>query len=76
MGAMRNVYKILVGKSEGKGPLGRPRRRLQVNIRMGLKEIGRKGVDWIHLFQDRDWWWAVVNVEMKFWVHSMERSLS
>jgi hypothetical protein len=51
---MRNAYKILVGKSEGKRPLGRPRRRWKDNIRMDIKEIGWEGVDWIHLAKDRN----------------------
>jgi hypothetical protein len=51
---MRNVYVILVGKPEGKSPLGRPKRRWKDNIKMGLREIGLEGVDWIHLVQNRD----------------------
>jgi len=54
MGEMRNAYKILVGKPEGKRPLGRHRHRWEDNIRMGLREIGSEGVDWIHLAQDGD----------------------
>jgi hypothetical protein len=54
MGEMRNAYIILVGKSEGKRPLGRPRRRWEDNIRMCLREIGCEGVGWIHLAQDED----------------------
>jgi hypothetical protein len=48
------VYKVSVGKSEGKRPLGRPRRRWEDEIRMDLREIGLGGVDWIRLAQDRD----------------------
>jgi hypothetical protein len=55
MGKDRNVYKILVGKPEGKSPLGRPRCRLKDGIRMDLREIGG-GVDWIRLSQDWDQW--------------------
>jgi hypothetical protein len=55
---------ILVGKPEGKGPLGRPRRRWVDNIRMDLREIGGDDVDWIHLAQDRDRWRALVNTVM------------
>jgi hypothetical protein len=51
----------LVGKPEGKRPLGRSRRRWEDNIRMDLREIGWEGVDWKHLAQDRDQWRAVVN---------------
>jgi len=49
-----NAYDILVGKPEGKKPLGRPKYRWKDNIRMDLGEVGWKGVDWIHLVQDRD----------------------
>jgi hypothetical protein len=58
----RGVYKVLVGKPEGKSQLGRPRRRWEDEIRMDL-EIGW-GVEWIQLFQDRDRWRAVVNAVM------------
>jgi hypothetical protein len=58
------AYKILVGKPEGKRLLGRPRRRWEDNIRMDLRETGWEGVDWIHLSQVRDQWWAVVNTVM------------
>jgi hypothetical protein len=51
---MGNACKILVGKPEGKRPLGRPRHTREVNIRMNVKEIGWENVDWIHLAQDRD----------------------
>jgi hypothetical protein len=54
MGEERNVYKVLVGKPEGKRPLGRPRRRWEDGIRMDLMEIDWMGVDWIRLPQDRD----------------------
>jgi hypothetical protein len=54
MGEKRNAYRLLVGKSEGKRPLGRPRRRWVDNIKMDLLEIGWGGVDWIGLAQDRD----------------------
>jgi hypothetical protein len=53
-GEQRNAYRILVGNPEGKRPLGRPRRRWEVNIKMGLREIGWGGMDWIDLAQDRD----------------------
>jgi hypothetical protein len=54
IGKDRKVYKVLVGKPEGKRPLGRPRRRWEDGIRMDLREIGLRGVDWIRLAQDRD----------------------
>jgi hypothetical protein len=56
--------RILVGKPEGKRPLGRPRRRWVDNIKMDLTEIGWDGVDWIELAQDRDLWRALVNTVM------------
>jgi hypothetical protein len=64
MGEGRKVYNVLVGKPEGKRPLGRPRRRWEDGIRMDLREIGLWGVDWILLAQDRDQWRAVVSVVM------------
>jgi hypothetical protein len=56
----------LVGKPEGKGTLGRPRRRWEDIIRIAFKEIGWEVVDWIHVVQDRDQWRAFVNTVMKF----------
>jgi hypothetical protein len=56
-----NAYMILVGKPEGKKPLGRPRRRWTDNIKMDLREIGWDGIDWIDLAQDRDQWRALVS---------------
>jgi hypothetical protein len=64
MGKMKNTYKILVEKSEGKRPLRIPRRRREDNITMFLKEIGREGVDWIHVAQDRGQWRACVKTIM------------
>jgi hypothetical protein len=64
MGEERKVYKVLVRKSGGKRPLGRPRRRWEDGIRMDLREIGLWGVDWIRLSQDRDRWRAVVSAVM------------
>jgi hypothetical protein len=61
MGEKRNAYRILVGKPEGKTPLGRPRRRWVDNIKMDLREKGRDGVDWMDMAQDRDQWRALVN---------------
>jgi hypothetical protein len=64
MGEKRNAYRLLVGKSEGKRPLGKPRCRWVDNIKMDLLEIGLGIVDWIGLAQDRDKWRALVNVVM------------
>jgi hypothetical protein len=61
MGEKRNMYRLLVGKPEGKRPLGRPRRRRVDNIKMDLLEIGWGGDGWIGLAQDRDKWRALVN---------------
>jgi hypothetical protein len=61
MGEERNVYRVLMGKPEGKRPLERPRRRWEYGIRVDLREIGLGGVDWIRLSQDRDRWRAVVS---------------
>jgi hypothetical protein len=60
MGEERGVCRVLVGKPEGKRPLGRPRCRWEDNIRMDLKEVGCGGMDWIGLAQDRDRWRGVV----------------
>jgi hypothetical protein len=64
MGEERKVYKVFVGKPEGKRPLGRPRRRWGDGIRMDLREISLGGVDWIRLSQNRDRWRAVVSAVM------------
>jgi hypothetical protein len=64
MGEERKVYKVLVGKLEGKRPLGRPRRRWEDGIRMDLRETGFGGVDWIRRSQDRDRWRTVVSAVM------------
>jgi hypothetical protein len=61
MGEKRNVYRLLMGKPEGKRPLGRPRRMWVDNIRMDLGEVGWRHVDWIGLAQDRNRWRALVN---------------
>ena len=66
MGEKRGVYRVLVGKPEGKRPLGRPRRRWEDNIKMDIQEVGCKGVDWIELAQDMDRWRALVNAVMNF----------
>jgi hypothetical protein len=63
-GEKRNAYRLLVGKPEGKRPLGRPRRRWVDNTKMDLLDIGWGGVDWIGLAQDRDKWRALMNSVM------------
>jgi hypothetical protein len=68
MGEERNVYRVLMGKPEGKRPLGRTRHRWEDGIRMDLREIGWGSVDWIHLAQDRDQCWALVNMVMNLQV--------
>jgi len=64
MGEGRGVYRVLVGKPEGKVPLGRPRRRWVDNIRMNLQEVGCGYMDWIGLAQDRDRWRRLVSAVM------------
>ncbi|KAJ4442236.1 hypothetical protein ANN_12102 [Periplaneta americana] len=64
MGESRNAYRVLVGRPEGKRPLGRPRRRWEDNIRMDLREVGYDDRDWINLAQDRDQWRAYVRAAM------------
>jgi len=64
MGERRDVYRVLVGKPEGKLPHGRPRRRWEDNIKMDLQEVGFGDMDWIELAQDRDRWQALVNAVM------------
>jgi len=64
MGERRGLYRVLVGKPEGKRPLGRPRHKWEDNIKMDLQEAGCGGMDWIELGKDRDSWRAVVNVVM------------
>jgi hypothetical protein len=59
MGERRGAYRVLVGKPEGRTPLGRPRRRWEDNIKMDLREVGWRDVDWIDLAQDRDRWRAL-----------------
>jgi hypothetical protein len=66
MGEKRNAYRLLVGKPEGRRPIGRSRRRWLDNIRVDLVEVGWGDVDWIGLAQDRDRWRALVNAVMNF----------
>jgi hypothetical protein len=68
MGVGRGVYRVLVGRSEGKRPLGRPRRMGEDNIKMDLREIGIDGANWIRLAQDRVQWRAFGSTAMIFWV--------
>jgi hypothetical protein len=67
-GAKRNTYGILVGKPEGKRPLGRPRRRWVNNIEIELREISWDGMDWLDLARYREQWRALVNMVMNLWV--------
>jgi hypothetical protein len=64
MGEKRNSYRILVGKPEGKRPLGRPKRRWVHSSKIDLTEIGWDGMDWIDVAQDREQWRALVNTVM------------
>jgi hypothetical protein len=66
MGENRGVYRVLVGKLEGKRPIGRPRHRWEYNIKMDLQEVGFEDMDWIELSQDKDRWRALVNAVMNF----------
>jgi hypothetical protein len=68
MGEGRGVYRVLVGRPEGKRPLGRPRHRWEDNIKMDLREIGINGVNWIQLAQDRVQWRAFVKTVVNLWV--------
>jgi hypothetical protein len=71
MGKNRNVYRLLVGKPEGRGPLGRPRHRWVDNIRMDLVEVVWGDVDWIGVVVDRGRWGAVANSVSNFRSHKM-----
>jgi hypothetical protein len=64
MGETRNAYRILVGKPEGKRPLGRLRRRWMDSVKMDLRQLEWDGMDWIELAEDRDQWGALVNTVM------------
>jgi hypothetical protein len=63
-GRVKGAYNILVGRPEGRRPLGRPRRRWEDNIKMDRREMGFGDVDWIHWAQDRDRWRALVSTVM------------
>jgi hypothetical protein len=65
MGEMRNGYKIFITKPGGKSSLGRPKRRWEDNIKINLREMQLKGLDWIHPAEDSDWWRDLVNTAMK-----------
>jgi len=67
MGETREVYRVLVGKPEGKRPLGRTRRRWENNIKMNLQEVGCGDMDWIELAHGRERWRAFVNAVMNLW---------
>ena len=71
MGQGRGVHRVLVGKPEGKRPLGRPRRRWEDNIKMDLREVGGGCEDWMELAQDRDRWRALVSTVMSLRVPKM-----
>jgi len=64
MGHRRSLYRVLVGKTEGKKPLGRPRRRSKDNNKMDLQEAGCGSMDWIELAKDRDRWRGLVSAVM------------
>jgi len=64
MGDRRGAYRVLVGRLEGKRPLGRPRHRWEDNIKMDPQKVGCGGMDWIVLAEDRDRWRAFVNAVM------------
>jgi hypothetical protein len=73
MGEGRGVYRVLVGRPEGKRPLGRPRRRWEDNIKLDLRAIRIDGVNLIRLAQDRVWWWAFVSKVMNIRVPQIKQ---
>jgi len=72
MGERVGVYRVLVGKPEGKRPLGRPRHRWEDNIKVDIQEVGCGGMDWIELAQDRDRWPVFVNAVMNLGFYKMQ----
>jgi hypothetical protein len=68
IGERRGLYRVFVGKSEGKRSLGRLRLRWKDNIKMDLREVGCRVTDWIDLIQDRDRWRTLVNGVINYWV--------
>jgi hypothetical protein len=75
VGEMRNAYKILLIKPERKRLREKPRHRWEDNIKIDLREIGLEGVDWIHLAQYRDEWWAFVNTVVNEWLLASQEGL-
>jgi ribosome biogenesis protein Nip4 len=71
MGEVRGSYNILVWRPERRRPLRRPMRRWKDSIKMDLREIGFGDVEWIHLAQKKDRWWALVNTAMNLRFHKM-----
>ena len=67
MGEGRGIYSVLVGKPEGRRPLGRHRHMWEDNIELAFQEVGCGGMDWMKLARDRDRWWALVNAVMNLW---------
>jgi hypothetical protein len=65
-GEGRGVYRVLLGKPEGKNQMGRPRCKQGDNIKADFQEVGYGGMDWIELAQDRGSWWVIVNAVMNF----------
>jgi hypothetical protein len=75
MGEGRGAYRVLVGRPEGKRPLGRPRRKWENNIKMDLREIGIDGANWIRLAQDRVKWRAFVDTVMNLRVSERKQTI-
>jgi len=69
----RGLHRVLVGKSEGKRPLEKPRRRREDNIKIDLQEVGAGCEDWMELSQDRDRWRELLSTVMNLWVPNMRR---